>query len=497
MRFFVSVSREPPANPPPYPFAVLAPDNWDDYTFKTLFHPVIYLSASEQVDLRHVKILQLGQESGPTPIQDSFVQLDASYCSLGLELAYYESLLTLREEVRREYLSGLRDAAADSSIRERFQNEPGFGTSLLREGAAERALNDAPALLRGEHDSDDRLSFTFSTQLGVNEFGMDFRFRQVDGLPGRISTIIGYNGAGKTQLLGKLAMVARADLNARRDASLRSESGHLEPNALRFGWVVAVSYSAFDTFELPPHSPSDTDRQFGYTYCGLRRYGDAQDASGLKTPEEIADDLAQALTRIDTPKRRQTLQDALQPLREEPSFTQAEYELDLLGNADTWRSEFARLSTGHKISVNIVVQLVGHLQQGSLVLIDEPESHLHPPLLAALIKGIGTALDANGSYAVIATHSPVVLQEIPGIYAHVLRRHGSHSSVEEPSIETFGENVGLLTRHVFNLDNSHSDYEGILLDLAQRHSLEAIESMFEHGLSSQARSVVMQAQRSS
>ena len=163
---------------------------------------------------------------------------------------------------------------------------------------------------------------------------------------------------------------------------------------------------------------------------------------------------------------------------------------------ETWRSEFALLSTGHKISVNIIVQLVGCLQQGSLVLIDEPESHLHPPLLAALIKGIGTALEAHNSYAVIATHSPVVLQEIPSVYAHVLRRQGTFSSVDEPSIETFGENVGLLTRHVFNLDNSQSDYEGVLLTLAGTLSLEEIEGLFNQGLSSQARSLIMQAQRS-
>ena len=141
------------------------------------------------------------------------------------------------------------------------------------------------------------------------------------------------------------------------------------------------------------------------------------------------------------------------------------------------------------------MQSVAALQQRSLVLIDEPEAHLHPPLLAALMKGIGIALEAHGSYAVIATHSPVVLQEIAGCYAHVLRRHGSRNSVEEPDIETFGENIGLLTRHVFNLDNSQSDYVGVLRELALELSLEKIEGLFEHGLSSQARALVMQALR--
>ena len=155
------------------------------------------------------------------------------------------------------------------------------------------------------------------------------------------------------------------------------------------------------------------------------------------------------------------------------AFKRAGYELDLLSAGAGWTQEFKFLSSGHKISVNIIVQLVAALQHRSLVLIDEPEAHLHPPLLAALMKGIGIALEAHGSYAVIAT---VILlsscSEIAGCYAHVLPpRHGSRNSVEEPEIETFVENIGLLTRHVFNLDNSQSDYVGFLRELASKLSL--------------------------
>ena len=60
---------------------------------------------------------------------------------------------------------------------------------------------------------------------------------------------------------------------------------------------------------------------------------------------------------------------------------------------------------------------------------------------------------------------------------------------------TFGENIGLLTRQVFNLDNSQSDYVGVLRELASNLSLEEIESLFDQGMSSQARALVMQAQR--
>ena len=492
MQFFVRVWGANPPQHASYPFVVLTDDDWDDYGFKTLFHAAIYLSKDQTVDLRNVKIIQLNQESGRTEIEREFDFLDESYCSLGQELAYYESLLALPEAVMNDYLAALRDAAADPAIRECFEHEDGFATSLLRWGAAERALEDAPTILLGSKESEVGLEFSFHTRFGSNEFSTDLRYCSVEDLPGRINAIIGYNGTGKTRLLSNLAWVARADLRSRARKKMIKQYGCLEPDQLRFGGVVAISYSAFDTFDLP--SSRGEDNEFGYTYCGLRRHSEEDNKPGLKEVQDIADEIASAISRIDTPVRRKSLEDALQPLREEPSFKRAGYDLNILSD-NGWREEFDLLSAGHKISVNIIIQLVGALQQRSLVLIDEPESHLHPPLLAALMRGITIALESHRSYAVIATHSPVVLQEIPGCYSHVLRRHGARNSVEEPEIETFGENIGLLTRNVFNLDNSRSDHVGVLKKLASHLSIEEIEELFEHGLSSQARALLMQAQR--
>ena len=291
MLFFVMDTwGSPPLNVnEPYPFVVLVTDGWDDYHFMTLFHPVIYLSQDKMVDLRDVKILKRGQLDGRTEIPQSFVQLDDSYCSLGQELAYYESLFELEEEVRTDYLIGLRDAAADPSIRERFENERGFQVSLLRWGPAARALDDALVVLQGGAQSDSELEFTFYTKFGSNEFATPFRYCQVQGLPGRINAVIGYNGAGKTQLLANLAWVARADLRSRSQDNKIAQYGRLDPSVLRFGSVVAVSYSAFDTFELP--WDSEEDNQFGYTYCGLRQPTDGGAVRGLKDTEDIVRDI--------------------------------------------------------------------------------------------------------------------------------------------------------------------------------------------------------------
>ena len=331
-----------------YPFVVLASDNWNDYGFKTLFSAELHISPGHKVDLRGVKILKQSQEPGPTPIASSFTTLDDTYCSLGQELSYYESLLELPERIRQDYLSALRDAAANPAIVAQFKEDSGFGTSLLRSGAAARALEDAPALLQGHTAGDEPLEFVFHTRFGTNEFGVSFHFRQIEGLPGRMNAIIGYNGTGKTQLLANLARVAKADLRSRSDEPDISRYGRLHPVDIRFARVVAISYSAFDTFNLPRHPAAYAEAeseqseydQSGYTYCGLRERDQDGATTGLKDPDQIVDEIADALRRIDTTKRRDSLQDALALLRDEPSFKRAGYDLDFISGKGLWREEF-------------------------------------------------------------------------------------------------------------------------------------------------------------
>jgi hypothetical protein len=89
---------------------------------------------------------------------------------------------------------------------------------------------------------------------------------------------------------------------------------------------------------------------------------------------------------------------------------------------------------------------------------DEPEAHLHPPLLAALIRAVSDLLINRNGVAIVATHSPVVLQEVPRSCVWKLRRNGGGAVVERPEIETFAENVGRLTHEVFGLEVTRSGF---------------------------------------
>ncbi|MDJ0105425.1 AAA family ATPase [Rhodococcus erythropolis] len=464
-----------------------------------MFQAELYRPDGSTVALGSVKIIRIDQTEGETNIPNHFEFLSDKYCSLGQSLSYYENVKSALSNDYSEYFTSLRDCAYDRSILETFEITEGFKVSLLREGSASRALKDSISLFSNRVD-DPKVSFSLATNLGGSELLANFIFNDSVSLPSRINAIIGYNGTGKTQLLANLAMIAHSSLRA-RDGEIANNYGRLTPHDIQFGSVIALSYSAFDTFELPTLDEAEQDslkergNVRGYVYCGLREYdGTANEERRLKSADDIASDIEVALKKIGTEARRALLDKTLEPLFREPSFRQSSTVVDFFAPKEDWKSTFSKLSTGHKISLNMLVQLVSHLESHSLVLIDEPESHLHPPLLSALLTGISVALENKQSYAVIATHSPVVLQEIPARYVSVLRRAVSESYIESPSIETFGENLGLLTRHVFHLDNSESDFQHILFELADRFDTEEIEALFPNHLSAQARALIFQHQ---
>ena len=147
-----------------------------------------------------------------------------------------------------------------------------------------------------------------------------------------------------------------------------------------------------------------------------------------------------------------------------------------------------KMSSGHAIAILTVTQLVAKVEEKTLVLIDEPESHLHPPLLSAFIRTLSQLLYKQNGVAIIATHSPVVLQEIPKSCVWKLYRERISSDAFRPEIETFGENVGTLTRDVFRLEVEKSGFHTLIRDaVASGGTYEEIVSRFRGSLGFEAR----------
>lgn len=493
MKFILRPSRIP--TPTEYPFVQLTRVfRKEDGRISSTFRVTFFFNQDEALDLGFVKIIKRGQTTGPTKIPSAFESLSPNFCSLGQSYRYYELLVKNLQEYRVKFLSAMRDVATNPAIRREFENEPGFEMSLLRQSSAKRAMEDVYRLTLGStHPSDfGSKTIDFETSVGGKSFRVQFSFDSDEVIPRRTNVVIGANGTGKTILLANLAYIASAKRDLRK--GLRQRYGRFLRNDHDFGSVIAISYSAFDRFDLPGKTRrerrllSERGEIEGYVYCGLRRISNfLKKRESLKSIDELERELLTNIRRAQGRKESDLVREISRVLSQDSSFLHTDVER-LLTSPQTDLIKLRRFSTGHKLVINIIVHLIAYLVPNSLVVFDEPESYLHPPLLAKLLQCLQMILRRMDSICVLATHSPVVLQEIPSAQVNILRRLASATRVIKPRRETFAEDLGTLTADVFQLNSDEIPFYGVLEQLSERYSLKQIENLFGKRLGFQARS---------
>ncbi len=164
---------------------------------------------------------------------------------------------------------------------------------------------------------------------------------------------------------------------------------------------------------------------------------------------------------------------------------------NLLPQEDISENIFNKLSSGHKIVLLTITKLVETLEEKSLVLLDEPEAYLHPPLLSAFIRALSELLIKRNAVAIIGTHSPVVLQEVPSSCVWKIRRQGAFAKAERLEIESFGENVGVLTQEIFGLEVTEAGFHTLLNKIADKaDSYEQAIEILDNQLGMEGRAIL-------
>lgn len=296
--------------------------------------------------------------------------------------------------------------------------------------------------------------------------------------PSNIQVIIGRNGVGKSYLLNAMsrALVVKEDESIEKNGEFADDSDISEAQLNSpFGNIVSVTFSAFDDFPLIRESKNAT-KGVRYANVGLRKRIRKTDENGnpssittTQQPSELTDDfIASAKVCVTGQERQERWRRALHTLESDPMFEEADVSALLDIEAQQLGIPagklFRNLSSGHKIVLLTITKLVELVEERTLVLMDEPEAHLHPPLLAALIRAVSDLLINRNGVAIVATHSPVVLQEVPSSCVWKLRRHGGGAVIERPEIETFAENVGRLTHEVFGLEVTRSGFYKLIAE---------------------------------
>lgn len=433
-------------------------DLWDDYYFKTMFS-LHYGTGDSAVAIGAVKVARRGMAEREPHIElpKRFRGLGDEYFSLGQDREYYEALAKLPQGVGSAALSALRDVAADETLLEVVRDEAVFSTSLLRSVPINtvatqfrRIIDGKPALTPYE------FTYTVPEDQGP-EMLLDFAVAPGDMPPTNVHVLIGANGVGKSSLLRDFALAAslpEQSIGKVTDESNRSRDGFAVP----FANVVHVAFSAFDReVRLDENNP----RQIEIHRVGL---SDGDPDSLAKQFDESVRVCLKGLRRPRWLRAYATLAGS-DGILSESRLDELVDPLNARFNAKAARKVFSAMSSGHKIVMLTITRLVELVEERSLILLDEPETHLHPPLLSALMRSISDlVLDRNG-VAVVATHSPVVLQEVPKSCVWRVQRSGDDVRAARLPNETFGESVSRLTTDVFHLDANRTGYNALLRDL--------------------------------
>jgi predicted ATPase len=307
-----------------------------------------------------------------------------------------------------------------------------------------------------------------------------------------VHAIIGRNGVGKTTLLNDMISAAVGE-NA-RGQFLADQYFSKEPiDDNYFSSVISISFSAFDPFS-PPEDRPNPENGPAYHYIGLKDNVNVGEAIH-KPLENLYGEIVGSLGKVFSENAsRERWLTAIKTLESDENFAAMDLQRLLSVRDDFDRAVYSvvrKMSSGHAVVMLIMTRLVETVQEKALVLLDEPESHLHPPLLSALTRAISDLLYNRNGVAVIATHSPVVLQEVPKSCVWKITRSKLAVNLSRPELETFGENVGTLTREVFGLEVSKSGFHALLAsDVANGRSFDEILTEYGGQLGFEAQAIL-------
>jgi hypothetical protein len=526
----------------------LEQDDWNDYFYYTSYHlhiSSLLTNETKPTLIGRVKILKLGQDKNESNLVKTgpLEELDEDFCSMGTSLDYYGRLSLVEESYRNKILYALRDILVAPEIKIEFEREPGYQKSFLRHISEKDDLfTFAPLMISRNFDSllDLDLNFTFSipeleSPIGFKFDSPTYGWSNDKTLPNRIAVLIGRNGCGKSTLLSRISRVAFSSPNDRTNTNLKLV-GEIEPKGLGFPRIILLSYSAFDAFATPGIYKSEKEviveevrNGLGrFVFCGIRDIAteleevipklstlengrlkkqdilnDRIENTRLKAIKDLAAEFVKNLNIILELNYDNIFYKTIKLLAAEKSLFDV-LDRNILDSSDKENLMFfMNLSTGHKFVLHAITSILAYGAPRSLLLFDEPETHLHPPILAVFMKAIRLILESHNAFMIVATHSPVVLQETLRNNIYVVRREGSSMQVSPPDLETFGENIGVITQSAFGLSAEMTDFHDTLDDLAYEIKeelpnnassetiLNKIESLFDVGLSMQARSYLL------
>lgn len=488
---------------------LLRMDNWDDFGNKTTFHASFYDSTGTEHQLGTVKIgmeqpnceeTEYIEITGRTSdyLNAEFESLPENFFSLWQSAEAYKLVLECEKQCHFNILQALNDISYNPKIYEKYKNEHAMEKSLFRSVSYSLYVRQFRRIARGEAVL---TPYDFSYIIkNDNPFVKDceLSFSVIPDIlpPTNLHAVIGSNGVGKTTLIKNMikSICKNDNTNGRFNYADNDDE-----EVGSFENTICISFNPFDDYsEIEKLSKNFNNISIRKEFEPIDEDTYEDGYGELSLLDDVQKTFMSSLKNclMDMTKRKD-LQEMLDMLETEFNFISTNYDFQLnidgvLGDAlPSVAGAFNKLSAGHKAVLSIITRCIDVLVEKSVVFIDEPENHLHPPLLSSLIRGISKMLIKRNGVAIISTHSPIVLQEIPKSCVWILSRDGSIINARRPEIETFGTNIGNLTNEIFGFEIKRTGFNRLLQNAVDKcDDYESVLEEFNYQLGDEAKSIV-------
>lgn len=449
--------------PSHYPcFELVFNDGWNDYDIFSWFSLWLFIdSKSEPIHLGEVKIIDRDNNNTFETIPRNFdYALPDNFCSLGMDVSYYKNIKKLNQLERTKLLLCLRDIGIKSRIYEEFAEDSKLESSLLRDLASRQALSHAKFILSGR-PPEEAYSFTFNLSEieGINStivWKVNLPFEANDW--SRLIGIIGNNGVGKTFLLRNLVK-----------ALYHKEVDKFQGKLPLFDNLFVISSSKYDQYGSDDRD-IECNEEFHITSLDNTTSDELiEDLKGISHRKKTIHSKAYVEVFHDLLKNCIGEQiDCLFSYRDEELANGMFYHQPYI-DTDKLSDAYGLLSSGQRHILHMMTSLFSHIHMSSLVVIDEPEVHLHPKALIEFMDALQKTMVLFDSFAFIATHSPLIVREIitSNVY-RMVRQDSDNPSIAKVHFNTFGEDIALLYARIFHYDEDDSIFTRLISQRASR-----------------------------
>lgn len=492
-------------------------NSMNDSRYHTYYY-IIYIDNYRHIhNIGHTKIGLYSNKNYDENYQSknqhiAYYELDNNmYFSLGQDESYYENLIKLGDPLYKEILVELNDVVYNNKLYNLAKDFKVFKKSLALHLSHNTITQQFRNILINTKIT--QFEFNYAFPATDNHFlnnNLNFNINYSDNNNNNIYAFIGSNGIGKSHLLSNII-----------NASLEKEDkdyGKISfgKNSSSFSRIIFVSYSNFDTRKFDFKEKNNTKCLIPYNYIGFEIEDIEEseyevyvysiignnDKIDKKDPTFIfLHEFSQLINnkKFDLWIKAINILDTDTILKEN-ILDFINTELTYLNYSNIQKSQnilykfyikFESLSSGHKIILFTITKILNRIYENCLLIFDEPELHLHPPLISAYINSLTYILSERNAIGIIATHSPVVLQELKKDNVFKFNRINEFIKISNPKIETYGENIGSITNDVFNLEIKNSGYYKNLKELVSTGlTYEDILNKLNNNLGDEGKSIL-------